>query len=149
MGSRFCTRKETMITRTITYEDFDGNEVTETLNFNLNTQEVFEMMGIEVGDEGEAISKMADLDPKQISVVMGTISQLILDAYGQRSEDGKRFIKTPEMKEAFSQSAAYDAIFSEVAMDDVTAGKFLEGILPKKLLAEMKRLEIEKPKQGA
>ncbi len=48
-------------------------------------------------------------------------------AYGQKSDDGKRFIKSEQLREEFSQTAAYSTLFMELAMDDNAAVIFLEG----------------------
>ena len=56
---------------------------------------------------------------------------LVLKSYGEKSADGKRFIKTPEISEAFSQTEAYSVLFMELATDADAAAAFVNGIIPK------------------
>ena len=43
---------------------------------------------------------------------------------------GKRFIKSKELSEAFSQTEAYSQLFMELATDADAASKFVNGIVP-------------------
>ena len=61
--------------------------------------------------------------------------ELILKSYGERSADGKRFIKSPELSLAFSQTEAYNKLFMELSTDDKAAADFVNGIIPKDLAA--------------
>lgn len=124
-----------MLKRDITYEDFNGQSVTETFYFNLTQTEILEM---EVGYEGGLEAAMKRIveanDSKQI---IAEFKKIILFAYGQKSEDGKRFIKNDELREAFSQTAAYDTLFIELATNDEKASEFMLGILPKQVAGEV------------
>ena len=71
-------------------------------------------------------------DAKEIVKIFKTI---VLDAYGEKSADGRRFIKTPELREAFSQTMAYSNLFMELATNDVKAAAFIKGIMPKEATA--------------
>ena len=64
---------------------------------------------------------------------MELFKQIVLKAYGEKSEDGKRFVKSKEIAEAFSQTEAYSEIFMELAMDEKAAAEFVNGILPANL----------------
>ena len=54
-----------------------------------------------------------------------------MKSYGEKSADGKRFIKTPEIAEAFSQTEAYSVLFMELATNADSAAAFVNGIIPK------------------
>lgn len=117
-----------MIKKTITYEDYNGVERTENFYFNLNKAEVLEM---EMGTEGgmtESIQKI--VDAKDAPAIIRVFKDLVLKAYGVKSDDGRRFIKSKELSEAFSQTEAYSQIFMELATDADAAAKFVNGIIP-------------------
>lgn len=117
-----------MIKKTITYEDYNGVERTENFYFNLNKAEVLEM---EMGTEGgmaESIQKI--VDAKDAPAIIRVFKDLVLKAYGVKSDDGRRFIKSKELSEAFSQTEAYSQIFMELATDDKAAAAFINGIVP-------------------
>jgi len=117
-----------MLKREIKYRDFDDNEVTDTFYFNITKSEVVEL---EVGHKGgmeEWIKKVTKTEDHQ--ALIAEFKRIILLSYGQKSEDGKRFIKTAEMREEFSQTAAFDALFIELATDETAAANFIKGILP-------------------
>jgi hypothetical protein len=57
--------------------------------------------------------------------------KIVLLSYGEKTPDGKRFVKNDEIREAFSQTAAYDTLFMELATDDKAAADFIKGIMPR------------------
>lgn len=117
-----------MLKKTVTYTDYDGNERTEEFFFNLNKAEVTEMELSTEGGMEKMIKKIIESrDGKRIIEVM---KDIVLRAYGEKSPDGRRFIKTPEMREAFSQTEAYVNVFMELATDAKAASDFVRGILP-------------------
>lgn len=118
-----------MLKREITYEDFDGNQVTDTLYFNLTKSELVSLEAEYDGGLYASIKRiMAANDQKSL---IEEFKKIILISYGQKSEDGKRFIKSDDMRTEFSQSAAYDALFMELATSDTLAAEFMTGIIPR------------------
>ena len=67
-------------------------------------------------------------NPKDL---LDQFKRIVLKAYGEKSPDGKYFLKSDEMREKFSQSAAYNSLFMELATNDNAAANFIKGILPK------------------
>jgi len=122
-----------MLKRDITYEDFNGNTVTETFYFNISKPELVEM-DVEY-KEGMHAFLQKIIDTKDAKELIVQFKTLVLMAYGQKSEDGKRFIKNDQLREEFSQTAAYQALFMELATDDNAVALFIKGILPKDLAA--------------
>ena len=55
---------------------------------------------------------------------------LILRSYGEKSADGRRFIKSKELSTAFSQTEAYSELFMELVTDAEKAAEFVNGITP-------------------
>lgn len=117
-----------MLKKTITYTDYNGTERTEDFYFNLTKAEVMEMELSTTGGLAERIQKIvATQDAPEIIKIF---KKLVLDAYGEKSADGKRFIKSDELKEGFSQTEAYSILFMELATDADAAAKFVNGIVP-------------------
>lgn len=117
-----------MLKKTITYVDYNGSERTEDFYFNLSKAEVMEM---EMGTEGgltEMINRI--IAAQDAPTIIAVFKKFILKAYGQKSPDGKRFIKSDELAEAFSQTEAYSQLFMELATDADKAAEFFNGIVP-------------------
>ena len=117
-----------MLKKTITYTDYNGTERTEDFYFNLSKAEIMDMeMGIE-GGLVEMINKI--VAAKDAPAIIKVFKNLILKAYGEKSADGKRFIKSEELSTAFSQTEAYSDLYMELSTDDVKAAEFVNGIVP-------------------
>lgn len=117
-----------MLKKTITYEDFDGNQRTEDFYFNLSKAEVLEMeLGISGGMTQMLTKIVAAQDGERIIKIF---KEVILKAYGEKSPDGKRFVKSEEISTAFSQTEAYSQLFMELATDAGAAANFVNGIIP-------------------
>lgn len=117
-----------MLKKTITYEDFDGNQRTEDFYFNLSKAEVMEM---ELGISG-GMTQMLNriIAAQEGDKIIKTFKEIILMAYGEKSPDGKRFIKSEELSTAFSQTEAYSQLFMELATSADAAANFVNGIIP-------------------
>ena len=117
-----------MLKKTITYTDYDGNKRSEDFYFNLTKAEVMEMEMTTTGGMQKMLEKIvAEQDAKRIIEIF---KDLILRAYGEKSPDGKRFIKSKELTEAFAQTEAYSDLFMELATDANAAAVFVNGIIP-------------------
>lgn len=117
-----------MIKKTITYTDYNGVERTENFYFNLSKAEVMEMELSADGGMTAAIQKI--IDAKDIPSIIRVFKDLVLKSYGVKSDDGRRFIKSKEISEAFAQTEAYSQIFMELATDAEAASAFINGIIP-------------------
>lgn len=117
-----------MLKKTIKYFDYDNNERTEDFYFNLSKAEVIEMQLSEAGGLDQLIQKLVNTqDTKRI---VDIFKKLILKSYGEKSPDGKRFIKSEELSEAFSQTEAYTELFVELSTDSDAAADFFNHIVP-------------------
>lgn len=135
-----------MLKKEITYENFDGEAVTETFYFHLGKTDLFEM-DIEHDDGLEVWLKNIS-ESKDKKALYYEFKRLILATYGERSEDGKRFIKSKELSDMFSQTGAYEALFMELVSDENAAVEFLVGCLPKDI-GEEARKRMEAPSETA
>ena len=117
-----------MLKKTITYTDYNGTERTEDFYFNLSKAEIMEMELSTEGGLSEMIQKI--IAAQDAPAIIKIFKELILKAYGEKSPDGKRFIKSDEISTAFSQTEAYSKLFMELATDADAAAKFVNGIIP-------------------
>lgn len=117
-----------MIKKTITYTDFNGVERTEDRYFNLTKAEVMEMEMSVDGGLAEKLDRI--VKSKDAPSIIKTFKELILNAYGEKSSDGRRFIKSEEISRAFSETEAYSQLFMELCTDANAAAVFVNGILP-------------------
>jgi hypothetical protein len=117
-----------MLKKTITYTDYNGVERKEDFYFNLSKAEVMEMELSTTGGLAEMIKRIVAAQDQP--AIIKVFKDLILKAYGEKSPDGKRFIKSPELSDAFAQTGAYSILFMELATNDEAAAKFINGIVP-------------------
>ena len=117
-----------MIKLTRTYMDFNDVERTEDFYFHMTKAEVMEMEMSTSGGMAEMIQRI--VAAQDIPAIIKVFKELVLKAYGQKSPDGKRFIKTAEQTEEFAQTNAYSDIFMELATDADKAAEFVNGIMP-------------------
>ena len=117
-----------MLKKTVTYVDYNGVERTEDFYFNLTKAEVTEM---ELSVDG-GLSKMLEdiIASNNNKQILAMFKEIVLKAYGEKSADGRRFIKNKELSDAFSQTEAYSEIFMELALDEKAASDFINGIMP-------------------
>lgn len=117
-----------MIKKTVTFTDYNGVERTEDFYFNLTKAEVMEMEMSTTGGLAETIQKI--VAAQDAPAIIKIFKELVLRAYGEKSPDGRRFIKSDDISAAFSQTEAYSQIFMELATDADAAAKFVNGIVP-------------------
>lgn len=117
-----------MLKKTITYTDYNGVVRTEDFFFNISKAELVEMEVSEINGLGDTLKAIAEAnDGKQI---IAHFKKIVLDAYGEKSPDGRAFVKSDEIKTHFSQTEAYSVLFMELATQADSATAFINGILP-------------------
>ena len=123
-----------MLVKRIKYQDFNGNEREEDFMFNLTQAEVMELELSTAGGLAESIQKIvAAQDAPEIIKIF---KELILKAYGEKSADGKMFVKSEEISKNFSYTNAYSQLFMELATNDEAAAAFVNGIVPQDMVDE-------------
>lgn len=117
-----------MLKKLIKYTDYDGRERSENFYFYLNKAELMEM---ELGVDG-GMQQMIQLiiDKQDIPKIMAAFKRIILKAYGEKSPDGRRFIKSEALSESFSQTEAYSNLYMELVTDASAAAAFINSIVP-------------------
>lgn len=113
------------------YEDYDGNERVEEFYFNLTKAEITDMELTTEGGMSVMLKKI--IAAKDTSKLIAVFKDLILRSYGQKSPDGRRFIKSDELTKEFTETPAYSQIYIRLATDDKAATEFVNNVIPKDL----------------
>jgi len=130
-----------MFKKTITYTDYNGQDRTEDFYFNFTEAELAELQVSVEGGYAEMIQKMAE--SKDVSSLISVLKNLIAKTYGIKSDDGRRFIKKPELTEEFIQTPAYSALYMELATDEKKAAEFINRVIPASLSAKVEKAKVE------
>jgi len=126
-----------MLKKTITYEDYNGVERTEDFYFNLSQAELMDMQLGVTGGYAEMLQKI--IQAKDQPAIVAIFKELILKSYGEKSADGRRFIKSKELSDEFAQTEAFSELYMELATSDEAAAAFVNGVIPAKLAAEVEK----------
>ena len=120
-----------MIKWPITYTDYNGNTVKEDFYFHLNKAELMQMQFGANGAYSQFIERITN--QRDLKVLGSEFEHIILNAYGEKSDDGRTFKKSEEIRENFKSTEAYSELFRELITDADKAVSFIQGILPKDL----------------
>lgn len=143
-----------MYVKSITYRDFDDVQVTDNITFNLTRTELLEWVGgsVDIANisgkdqdevmDGAKVKLTKMMDFSNGGDIISFIKDLVLRAYGEKSADGKRFVKVrpdgTRLADEFVQSMAFDALLSELLDDPTKADEFLLKIMPSSLASKVK-----------
>lgn len=121
-----------MIIKSIKYTDYNGVERNEKFMFNLSQAELTEMELSAEGGLQEMLAKISKTeDGKAIS---NFFKDLILKSYGEKTADGRKFVKIDNdgkpLSNDFYQTEAYSVLFMELITSPEKAAEFANGILP-------------------
>lgn len=126
-----------MYKKSLTYETFDGVEVTEVFRFNFTAAELTDM---ELNMPGGMQKYINDIiEAKDNREMVKLFQELLINSYGIISDDGRRFIKNDTIREEFKQTNAYSELFMLFATNEDEASKFINGILPKNLVEQAEK----------
>lgn len=120
--------KNIMLTKKMTYTDLNGVERTEEAMFGLRKSELLEMELSSYGGMTGMLQKI--IEEKDQLKLVALFKKIIFKAYGEKSSDGRRFIKSEELSTAFSQTAMYDELYTELVTNTQAAIDFVIGIMP-------------------
>lgn len=133
-----------MLKKTIEYVDYDGNERTEDCYFNLNEAELAELRASRSGGLEKMLERIVQEQDAQAIIAM--VKEIMLKAYGEKSDDGRVFLKSPEISHRFSCTEAYNVLFMEICSSPEAASNFFNALLPAKI---QKAIAEEEAKQKA
>lgn len=133
-----------MLKKTITYEDFNGETVSEEHFFHLSKAELIKMELSHKDGLSEAMKKIIAAEDGK--AIIEEFEKIILGAYGRRSDDGRHFHKSQELRDEFKSSEAYSTLFMELVTQTDKAVEFINGVMPAGLVEEAKKVAAgEKP----
>lgn len=118
-----------MVIKRIGYDTYDGDHVEENFYFNLTKTEAMTLQVSKEGGFEQYLKKI--IDAHSGKEIMDTVRNIILLAYGEKSPDGKRLMKSDEIRQNFECSPAYDALFTELVLDDKKMSAFINEVMPK------------------
>lgn len=128
-----------MLKKTITYTDYNDQKRTEDFWFHLTKTELIELDASNEGGLETTIRKIAkETDTKRIIELVKTF---VVKSYGEKSADGKRFIKSEDATRAFMQTEAYSQLFVDLIGDVNQLVAFIKGIIPQDLREKADELE--------
>ena len=127
-----------MLRETIKYQDYDGNDYEEDFYFNLNKSELVKLQTSIPGGLEQMIRNI--IAAKDENALMSMFAKVIHLSYGEKSPDGKHFIKSEELANAFEQTLAYDNLFMDLINDVDKAAAFINGILPSDAKSDVKAI---------
>ena len=130
-----------MYKKTITYTDYNDKERTEDFYFSLNEAELTEMQASTPGGYNNMIQKM--IDSQDVNTLISVIKDLVVKSYGVKSDDGRRFIKKPELTEEFLQTPAYSKFYTSLITNEKEMSNFINNILPADLMAKVEKAKVE------
>jgi hypothetical protein len=131
-----------MLKKTITYVDFNGVERQDDFYFNLSKAEVAELELSTKGGLAESLKELVASDDG--ALIVAKFKEIILMAYGQKSDDGRRFIKSDDLVTEFTQSNAYSELFMLLATNAEAAAEFMNGVVPQDINAGVPQDHLEK-----
>ena len=121
-----------MLKKTITYNDYEGHERTEEYHFNLDEGEIMEMELSVSGGFSKMVEKI--ISEERHPELFQIFKELVLKAYGEKSGDGKYFLKEDEnghlLARKFMQTKAYSKLMMELTNDAKAASEFINGVMP-------------------
>lgn len=128
-----------MITREITYTDYNGDEQTEKYYFDLTVPEMLELSFSSAGDIQSTLERLSN--SRKVGEIFQIIQTLIFKSVGVKSDDGKRFIKNEEVLNDFKQSRGYESFLMKMMQDTDYASKFIEQLIPQDRIQQIAGVE--------
>ena len=114
----------------ITYNDLNGVQRTEDFYFDLSKPEIVKMQASAKGGYDVQLKSIAaSLDGAKI---MDFFENFVSKAYGVKSEDGRRFMKSDEISRSFMETPAYEVLFEKLVTDDKYAADFVNAVMRSK-----------------
>lgn len=124
-----------MIVKTIKFKDYDGNEREEEFRFHLSRGELIDMQMSEYGGLDKLLQKI--IDTKDQVKLWEYFKTIILNSYGEKSPDGRNFIKKDangrKLVDNFITTEAYSELMMELIQNADNAAAFVNGIIPEGL----------------
>lgn len=134
-----------MYTINVPFKDYKDRARQQSVTFNLDGREVFKMLP-ELKSVFDWIESNRDQEVRELTVdevrsFYNDLEQIILEAWGEMSEDGQYFRKGGKFE--FEESALFNACMILFVTKPQEAVKLLEGIMPTELFELVKNANPE------
>lgn len=123
-----------MLKKTIKFTDYDGNPREEDFYFNLTKAELSIMEMSHVGGFRKKMERI--IKAQDGPALIEAFQDIIQTAYGVKSDDGRRFVKSSELFEEFKQTEAYSELIMELLGSEKGAAEFIAQVMPQDVVAE-------------
>lgn len=133
-----------MLTKEITYTDYNGTNHTDKYYFNLNKVEIIKLNYKYKGGFDQYVQNIIKNNDERSMLEL--VEDLILMSYGEKAINGIDFIKNDDIKTRFQNSEAYSELFIELISNPDKLTEFVNGIIPAGLMAQLdalKKKELE------
>lgn len=114
-----------------TYKDYNGKQRTEVAYFHFSKQELIHLQASENGGMADRLQRIVDEEDNM--KIVNEIREIVLLAYGKKSDDGSRFYKNDQIRADLEASPIFDEIYMKMFQDPDFSGKFIAGVLPEGL----------------
>jgi hypothetical protein len=132
-----------MIKKTIEFEDFNGNKVSQDHYFHISASKLAELEMTADEDVEMRLRRIVSSNDKK--EILKTFKDILKLGYGTRSEDGTRFIQSDELWEEFTQSIAFDTLLFGLFTNAIDAAELVGGMLPGNLAEQAKAAMSGRP----
>lgn len=117
-----------MIKRSYKFVDYNDNEREETYYFDLRDDEIVKL---ELGTKGGLSEKIKRLTAAQdIPEIIKVFEDVVKMSYGEKSADGREFIKDPVLTKSFMQTRGYSMLFMDFITKENFASDFFNELVP-------------------
>lgn len=131
-----------MLTKPITYDDWNGGKKTKNFYFNLSKYEIAKMHIMEDGGLEAKIKKMVESGNSK--EIFQYFEDFVVSCYGEKSADGESFMKNDEIRERFRSHPAYDVLMMEfIEGGDKAMSDFINAVIPHEMAESVKNADPE------
>ena len=135
-----------MLRRPITYKDYNDNDKTDILYFNLTK---FEWLELEAYTKGGLIENLQhSIEVGNTKKTIDILKKIILRAYGEKDPETGTFEKSDDIAIRFSKTEAFSELFMELAYDANKSEQFFLGLVPSDVREEALARMEEMKKEG-
>lgn len=126
-----------MLKKTITYTNYNDEKKTKDYYFNLKKSELIDL---QYSTAKGFMDYIEEITKTQDNVrIWKAFRDIILLAYGEKSNDGERFVKSDELRKSFEETEAFSELIYELMSNETAAADFINGIMPKDLAEKVKQ----------
>lgn len=132
-----------MLTKAITYVNFNDEKKTKNFYFHLSSMDIARMNSLYDGGLEGHIKKIVESNDNR--EIFKLFEDIVLEAYGEKSADGDEFLKSEEIKRKFQCHPAYDIFMTEILNGGAKAmSDFINAVIPKSVADRMSGTDIRK-----